>query len=244
MKAQFNKNITLLPSQMDALGGLGMPNAFELFMDTGAQTAAVIGAGWDRLILEKGVFWITVRTMLRFARRPAAFEEVQVSAVMDAPGPRRCRTHYAVSQDGRTLVRAQTEWALMNPRTGEQFAPADILSPDIEWQSAPDDALAFPRIDADFPDPPFAEHRVVSTEIDLAGHMNNVAYMRAVQNAFSVAQWREMRVKEAAFVFLSSAKEGDRLLLQSRTGDGHTDIRAAFPDGRTALLARLGHSRV
>ena len=97
----------------------------------------------------------------------------------------------------------------------------------------------FGMIDEAFGEAPFAEHTVTATDIDMAGHMNNVAYVRAIVNAFSVKAWRKLDVREMTVVFRASAHEGDRLLLQKRQSGDILDLRGSLPNGKTIVLARL-----
>ena len=102
-------------------------------------------------------------------------------------------------------------------------------------------------IDGDFPDPPFAGHTVTATDIDMARHMNNVAYVRAIIDAFPLKAWKAMDVRQIDVIFLASAHEGDTLRFQQRSEAsplGHRDgdaldIRGTLPDGRVSVLARL-----
>ena len=73
----------------------------------------------------------------------------------------------------------------------------------------------------------------------MARHMNNVAYVRAIVNAFSTEQWHRMGVRQMDVVFRSSAHEGDLLRFQKRRTGDCLDIRGILPDGVTCVLARL-----
>lgn len=238
MKSQYARNVTILPGQIDTGGRLGVPDTFELFMDTAALAAEKLDAGWGAL-QERGVFWITVKTMVRFLAPPRFLDTVEVSAQLEAPEARRCRTHYRVSKDGATLILGKTEWALVDVGAGRQLSIADILPRDIAFSADLPFPEPFPQIDTAFPEPPCALHRVTARDIDMARHMNNVAYVRAIVDSYALGEWESMRVREMAVVFLSSAVEGEELRLQRRARGRETDIMISGSDGRRVALARL-----
>ena len=88
---------------------------------------------------------------------------------------------------------------------------------------------------------------MTNTDIDMARHMNNVAYVRAIVNAFPLKAWTALNVKQMDVIFLTSAHEGDALRFQQRReasplghrNDGVLDIRGALPDGKVSILVRL-----
>ena len=164
----------------------------------------------------RGVFWITVKTMIRFLDPPRFLDTVEVSARMEAPEALRCRTHYRISRGGETLALGKTEWALVEVGAGRQFPIADILPRDIAFSADLPFPEPFPRIDTAFSEPPCATHRVKALDIDMARHMNNAAYVRAIVNSYALEEWERMRVREMAVVFLASATEGEELRLQRR----------------------------
>ena len=238
MNPIYTKTVAILPSQVDARGRLSPAHTFDLFMDTATEAAGAMGVGWD-FLMRRGLFWITVKTRVRFIDPPRLLESVQVVTWPERPGDMRCNRHYEIRRGDAVLVQGLTEWAIVDVQSGRPQPLADVLPADLEYPDAPANAEPFPMIDGDFADPPFAEHRVAATDIDLARHMNNVAYVRAIINAFPLKAWKALKVKQMDVIFLSSAREGDTLGFQQRRDGDALDIRGSLPDGRTSVLARL-----
>lgn len=236
MEAKYTREMMILPSQCDAKGQLGTANCFELFMDIATAHAEALGVGMA-LMRTRGLFWLTIRTKIRFIRRPGLTERVEVSTWPEPPEGLRCVRHYAVTAGGETLVVGKTEWSLMNVRTGQREKAEGVFPIDLAGAPACDEPFA--RIEDDFTAEPYAEYVVPAGDIDFAGHMNNAAYARALVNSFSSKTWAAMKVAGMEIVFRAPCHEGDVLRLQKRAGDGSTDIRGSLPDGRTAVLARL-----
>ena len=62
-------DLTILPSQVDAGGRLSEARTFDLFMDTAAEAARLLGVGWD-FLLRRRLFWMlpstaTLRPLVR-----------------------------------------------------------------------------------------------------------------------------------------------------------------------------------
>ena len=254
MNPIYAKTVTILPSQVDAWGRLSPAHTFDLFMDTATEAAGAMGVGWD-FLMRKGMFWITVKARVRFIDPPRLLDAVEVATWPEAPGDMRCNRHYEIRKNGEVLAQGLTEWAIVSTSNGKPQPLAGILPQALEYPEATACPGPFPMIDGDFPDPPFAEHLVTATDIDMARHMNNVAYVRAIIDAFPLKAWKAMDVKQIDMIFLSSAHEGDTLRFQQRREasplgrsvaspsgrrDGDTlDIRGTLPDGRVSVLARL-----
>ena len=238
MNPIYTKSITILPSQVDAWGRLSPAHTFDLFMDTATEAAGAMGVGWD-FLMRRGMFWITVKARVRFIDPPRLLDAVEVVTWPEAPGDMRCNRYYEVRKNGSVLAQGVTEWAIVDIQSGKPQPLAGILPPELEYPRATACPGPFPMIDGDFPEPPFAEYLVTATDIDMARHMNNVAYVRAIINAFPLKAWKALNVRQMDVIFLTSAHEGDALRFQQRR-DGHIlDIRGTLPDGRVSVLARL-----
>ena len=237
MNPIYTKTVTILPSQVDAWGRLSPAHTFDLFMDTATEAAGARGVGWNFLI-ERGMFWITVKARVRFIDPPRLLETVQVVTWPEAPGEMRCNRHYEIRRGDEVLARGVTEWAIVSVQTGKPQPLKDILPPDLEYPEA-GDTEPFPMIGGDFAAPPFATHAVTATDIDMARHMNNVAYVRAIMNGFTLKAWKALNVKQMDVIFLTSAHEGDALSLFQRREGNLLDIGGVLPNGRVSVLARL-----
>ena len=237
MENRYSKEYTVLPGACDSSARLGVPDVFALFMDLAAEHAAAIGCGIDALS-PRGLFWLTVRTRVRFYRRPRMMERVTISTWPEAPGKLRADRDYTIEQNGELLAAGKTEWAVLDQTTGRLHPAADVYRPDFDFRSETVWDEPHARL-TDEPLEEFARYTVRSTDIDLGGHMNNAAYLRAIAGAFSCDAWQNLRIRELEIAYRASCYEGDTLVLQKRERDGVLSLRAALPDGKTIALARI-----
>lgn len=231
-----------VPSYMcDSAGRLSMADTFNLFMELATEHAVQMGCGW-RAMAAKNLFWLTVKTKVAFAplaSRPLMGETIVARTWPDAPDRMRCLRHYELVRNGEVVAAGKTEWAVLNTETGKLEQMAGIYGDGFEFTREPSLSSPFVRVVDDFADiEPFASYTVRSSDIDLGGHMNNVAYVRAVLGSFSVAEQKAMQISEMDAIFRNQCFEGDKLTLQRRETEDGYDIRLA-KDGKAMFLAHL-----
>ena len=240
LENQLRKELTVFASHCDSTSRLSVPGAFDLCMDLAGEHAEALGNGIGSM-MERGLFWVAVKTKLRFFRRPALLERVTAVTWPEPPGRMRGNRDYVLSAGGETLMAGKTEWTILDTANGGLRSPREgIYGPGMVFCAETCCPEPFHRFRDGFDAPPFAAYTVRSTDIDMGGHMNNVAYVRMLCGLFSVAEWNAMDPKEVEVHYRAQAHEGDTLLLQKRAAeDGAIELRAAPEDGATVLLARI-----
>ena len=238
MKAIYESELTILPSMCDAEGKLGVPDAFGLFMDMAAAHAEHLGTGFKDM-MPRGLFWLTVRTKLRFHRRPELIETVRAITWPETPERSRCNRDYILKKGDETLIEGKTEWMVMNTRTGRLW-PADSVFP-ADLEVSEERVLPEPlsRLSDDLQDAEeLGTYTVRSTDIDLGGHMNNAAYVHAIAGMFSSADWKALDIREMEVAFRTPCFEGEVLRVQKQPTPEGLAIRLSR-EGKTVLLARI-----
>lgn len=238
MEPIFSRD-TLIPASLcDSTGRLSRQGAFSAFMDIATDHAEQLGIGFSKLS-PRHLFWLTVKTKIRFYDRPAMCESVRLVTWPEKPGPVRCNRSYEIRRGEELLVAGRTEWAVINTATGAITPSAEVFPPEMDYTQGAALAEGYARIPDRFEGiEPFAEYRVRSTDIDLGGHMNNAAYPRALLGAFSNRELEEMNIRTIDLVFRAPCFEGELLEFYKKEQDGVLDIRLARGED-TILLARL-----
>ena len=238
MENTLIKSFSIVPSQCDSTAKLGIPNAFSMLMDVATEHADLLGIGPSYLMREDR-FWLTVRAKARFHRRPALTERVQLATWPEPPDRHRCLRDYALTCGDELLVEGKAEWVILDRKTGRLLNVAEIYPEGLVLREDVVLPERFSRIPEDFTgSEPLGTYTVLSTDIDLGGHMNNAAYIHAFATLFSTKEWGEMEIRELEAVYRAQCFEGETLAVRKLRREDCTDVRFDKPDGSAALLIR------
>ena len=227
-------------SMCDASGRLGLANTFALFQDIASEHAEEIGVGFAAM-RARGSFWLTVRTRVRFHRRPLLMQPIEASTWAHAPGATRCDRFYRMTAGEELLTEGRTEWCVYDIERGA-VRPMAEAGFDPNFSFCADTVLEAPyaRFRHDFADEDcVCVHTVQPSDVDLGRHMNNVAYIRALTDSFSVAELEKLDVEELEILFCLPSFEGQALDVMRRETECGYEFGVRRPDGRYAALALM-----
>ena len=239
MQEIYRQERIITPGVADAEGLLSVHDTLRLFMAVAALHASELRVGVTDMAA-RGLFWLTVKTKAVFYRRPRLGERVVFSTWPEAPcGLRANRSYTVTDAAGERLIAGKNEWAVLDLKTHALTSVADVYSGDLRFDTPTAVEEAFARVPDHFtPEEVYADYTVRSTDIDMGGHVNNAAYVRAVLGSFSNAALREMPMRTLDVVYRASCYEGERLVFQKKQTEGALLLRAARGE-ETALLMRL-----
>lgn len=240
MKAHYTKDICIGTSMCDAAGKLSLTAPFTLFQDAASEHAEQLGVGFATMQAKQS-FWMTVRTKLHFYARPAIMDCVQVETWPCPPGATRCDRAYRLCKNGEVLVEGKTEWCVYDlEKKGVKPVCEAGFREDMEYIDAAVLPGPYARFKHNFADDDCAHvHRVRTSDIDVGRHMNNVAYLRAIIDSFTVEELEEMQVTEMEIMFCMPCFEGDELQIMRRKTDFGYEFGVRRPDNRYAALALM-----
>ena len=239
MNNKYTKDYVITPGMCDYSARLGYADTFSIFQDIASEHAGELGIGAN-LLPERGLFWLTVKTKIHFYKRPKMMSwAVAATWPKEADGLRCWRDYRLVDEAGEVLSEGKTEWAILDHKTGRPIRCGEVYPEGLELLEEDVIPEGFARIDPDFSGcEVLGEYTVRSTDIDLGGHMNNVAYLRNMFGLFSSKELKEMNITEVEVYFKKSCFEGDKLTFYVRR-DGCTDIGMFREEGTPAFFARL-----
>ena len=236
---KYTTDIRILPSQVDFESRLGYYETFRLFMDIANEHAQILGVGQDSL-MEKGLFWLTVKTRFRFLRRPLMGQKVQAQTWPVKPYSLRTDRCYRLCDSDGVLVEGRTEWAVMDMKAMKLANVSTIFPPELVFNEEEFGVTDFPRIGTlDGSSTVRGTYRVTSSDIDMGRHMNNTAYVRALMGFLSIDELEKMDIREISVIFKASAHENDVLTMLERRDGNMTDCALVLPDGKPSVLAQI-----
>ncbi len=238
MEASLHYNITILPSVCDREMKLSIPDLFAQFMDIATLHAEQLGVGANALV-SRGISWITVKTKVRILRRPRLLETVTLSTRPLVPEKVRAVREYRMEQDGELLAEGKTEWAVIDLTTGRLRPMEGVFDAALELAAEPAYPEPFARIKPDFSDgETLGTWRVRSTDIDFLGHMNNIAYLRAVFGILTSRELKAMPQGGVEIIFRAPCFEGEELTLVRRLTDSGWELALLKEDGSPAVFIK------
>lgn len=236
MEELFEQQKTVSVSMTDRSGQISYADVFRIFMDAAGDHAERIGVGIGAM-REKGLFWLTVRTKIRFYHRPGLFENITVRTWPMAPERVRGLRCYELVSDEGLAASGKTEWAVMNIETGRIASLAGVYPEEFRFPERLSLDEPFARIGYDG-SAPGGEYAVRSTDIDVGGHMNNVAYIDALMGMFTGAELDALSPAVIEAVFRAPCFEGDRLAFTRTETETGSDC-AFIKSGSPVFMARL-----
>lgn len=234
MTGVYKKQITIAPSLCDFSGRMSVPDIFSIFMDIATDHANSLGIGYGELA-KKDLYWITVKTRVKINKRPFMNSSAELSTWPEHPGRLQCIRDYKLTAGGEIFAVGKTEWAVINLKTGKLFPAAELYPKDLEICKEEVLPEPFRRPEHGFDGEIFGEYVVKSTDLDIGGHMNNVAYVRAFAGLFSSSEWGALDPSDIEVTFKAQCFEGDKLVFKKRQDGKVLTVQAFLPDGKPAL---------
>ena len=236
---KYTTEVQIMPSQTDYVNRLRYHETFNVFMDLANRHAEILGID-QKAFMDRGLFWLTVKTRIRFFRRPVMSELVRGQTWPVKPTSLRSDRCYRLLDGNGIIAEGRTEGAVMDMNTGRLANLKELFPEDLIFNEESISIEDFPRI---MPcDDSFTlknTYKVISSDIDMGQHMNNVAYVRALMGMFTVEELKQMDIREITVIFKTSAHEGDVLsMLYKKEGDT-LNCGFYFEDGRPSLLAQI-----
>ncbi len=238
MDSKYTKTILVAPSRCDSRSLLSYAHTFSVFQDIAGEHAERLGIGLKDL-MKNGLFWLTVKTKVRYYKRPFMLSPVTLSTWPEKPDRVRANRDYVISSEGETLIEGKTEWAVLSIDSGRPQPLTGVYPSALEFSEQAVLPEPFLRIDPDFScAEDFGEYTVRSTDVDLGMHMNNSAYVHALFGLFSLKELNGMDIYEVEVAFRSPAFEGQTIRYKKRISNGYIDISGCVED-KNVFLARI-----
>ena len=210
MLNKLEKDMLVLTSVCDDTARLSVPSVFSLFMDLATEHAGELGCDGEALA-KRGLFWLVVRTKIKVISRPSIMTRLTAATWPEEAGRARCTRYYSLTAD-TLAVEGKSEWAVASIENGRPQKLEGIYPDGLNFCTDKVCDEPFIKSTADFSAvEPFAYYTVRSTDIDLAHHMNNAAYVRALFGAFSCEEIEKMNISEVDIAYRVPCYEGDKL---------------------------------
>lgn len=193
----------------DPSGCLSLVGALTLIED--AVTAAMAKLELDGLTVRRkyGALMVFSKNHFKFLQDINWQDEVTAACFFSMKSAARLNMDVCVKKDGKIAMYARTEICAIDAETG-RIRRMDTIDTKqrIQVVKAPCD-LPWNAMDGD--GSLLAKVQVRTSNIDYAGHTNNVEYVRLLLDTMSLEEWRHMAPKELQVVYQNQSFLGDNL---------------------------------
>ena len=228
----------ILPSRSNWQAELSLSDSIDIFMDMAMEHAELLGLGITAFS-PQNLFWVAAKTRIHFNRHIRMAETVSFMTWPQAPGKIKGDRQYALYGGDELLAYGKTEWVVIRT-VDKSIQKLDGIYPEaLHFCEDAGDTTEYERL-RDFKDgEAFGEYKVRCVDIDYGLHMNNVAYVRAIEGLYTSKQWEEEDFCDFQIDYKKSCYEGDTLYFTRRKENGATYLRGALADGTTIVLCKL-----
>lgn len=206
----LTKNFVLTTSRVNHKGVLDIDGCMDLFMDIATEHAKEIGIGL-KVQEEKDQFWVAVRSKIRIYSKPYLEDNLTLTTWPAVPEKILCPRYYELCDEkGETLIDGRTDWSIIHKSTGHLSRDRNIYPEDSVYKK-PLEFSDFDKSKFENCSELLGTYKVKIGDIDIGGHMNNVAYLRALKSLFSCFEWDNLSIKELEIQYKKACHEMDLL---------------------------------
>ena len=239
MTAPYEKQFHIPASAVDRFDRLKPSHILDYMQEVAGDHSALLGLSRQALT-DRGLFWAVIRHKVQITRLPKAGENITVKT-WPMPTTRTAypRSTIVYDEQGQECLRAISLWVLMDRNTRAMVLPGKsgvtvdglLLGSEL---AAPGSIVPRELCNA-------MERRVLFTDLDWNGHMNNCRYLDWAMDLLPEDFHQQRSVTGFTVCYLSEAKEADTLQLQWELSDGPCiSVNGLRKDSDVSA----GHSRV
>lgn len=238
MQNIYEKEQPILPSLCDYNAELSLSNTAKLFMDMAMYHAETLGIGFTGFN-ERGLFWVAVKTKIKVFRKAKMATMVKISTWPEEAGTVRCNRDYEISDDEGVMAIGKTEWGVIDatthlPQKTKDVYPSDLVV--LEKKCYPE---PFAKLTGNFEGELIGTYTVRSVDTDYGRHMNNTAYISAIEGLFDSDELSKRAFSELEIHYKSPCFEGETISFYGIENDGYLEIKAVNKEDKIIVLARL-----
>ena len=222
----------------DRYGRIQPSAVLDLFQDVATLQAEDMGIGRDDM-LARGVFWAVVRSKFEVVKDPEHYQVVKVRTWPHTPTRFSFLRDFSMrDEQGELLVKATTEWVLMDIESRKFASVRDYYDgPDDFYEDRSFERK--PRKIADFGEGnlPMVTITPSYSDIDANGHVNNARYANYAIDALEPTQDGALRTFQIDY--RHEVMPGVPLEMHTFVEDGRVLSKGVNPAGGIAFASAI-----
>lgn len=209
MEPIYQQEFLINDAAVDCFGRLKPSMLLFYVQEVAGIHASTLGAGFDALAT-KNLFWAILRTRVQISRLPHSGETIRLETwPMPTTRVAYPRSVVAYDEGGREVFRAISLWCLMDRNTRSMVLPGKsgvLVNGTLRGNElAVPGSLAVKALDQT------QQRKVLFSDLDRNGHMNNTRYMEWCGDLLPSAFHRSHSPREFIICYHSEALEEENL---------------------------------
>jgi len=219
-------------------GRMSFVGAATIFMNLAEAHEDHMGNGIASMA-RRGMHWVMAKAQYRLVNSQEIFTTEDSYTWCIKPKNFRAARNFVIGSIENPMVIGRADWAILSD-SGKIMKITDVVPEELEFQDF--DIFKgeeWPRVEREFDESNsqlLGRYIVKSTDIDFIGHMNNVAYVRAIMSCYSCDETEKF--KDFFIQYLASCFEGEELIFFEKNWGGFREI-CAKRNGEAVIYARI-----
>lgn len=242
----FSSEFQVSSFDLNPMGQARLTTMASFFQEMAYHHAGELGLGYEDMKNRK-LIWALSRMRIQMDRYPAWNERITIETwPSGAEKLFALRDFRVLDADGKPMGRASTAWLILDLDSHRLIRPKEIMDQfkvivhDVRMFDEGLEKVTLPGTPS-----PLGHHRVVYSDLDIVGHVNNVKYMEWCIDADTSAENAHTGIFDFEINFNHEALLGDHILISAyRSEGGEVFFQASREEDRkdiiTARLLRRG----
>jgi len=237
----FTREFSISSYDLNPKGQARLTTMANFFQEVAYHHASELGLGYDDMKSRKTT-WVLSRMRIHMIRYPVWNESIKLETWPS--GAERLfalRDFRVLDSKGELIGMASTAWLILDIDTHRLIRPKEMMEQfkmivhDVQMFEQPLEKIVMPGEGKKL-----MEHRVVFSDLDIVGHVNNVRYMEWCIDAASSAASATEEISELEINFNHEALFGDRIDISGYISGKDSYYQATRQgDGQEIINARL-----
>ena len=219
MPEQYVETYTILSSQCDRFRHLRLSSLFGILQEISIADVERVGVTRDRT-LDRGFLWVISRMRIEM-ERPISYDETITFSTVAGKRAHMMFPRYYEARDlqGKLVLRGSAIWLLIRDDNRMPVVPEEenIEIEGVPEQGMPPLPMGLRAIESDIP---AIIRKVMYSDIDLNGHMNNTRYLDWIDDMYDMHFHEVTCMRVIQINYLKELTCGEQVTLFYEYGEG------------------------
>ena len=219
MVRSLKKQVRICSSDCDRFQCLRLSALFSMLQEISISDVERTGLTREKT-LDRGLLWVISRMRVELERPIYYGETITISTIAGKRAHMMFPRYYEVRDEQNSVIlRGSAIWLLISQKTREAIIPEQeaIDIPGVEENGMPPLPMGLRTIESDIP---AIIRKVMYSDIDLNGHMNNTRYLDWIDDMYDMHFHEVTRFRVLQINYLKELEYGEQVTLYYEYGEG------------------------